>query len=466
MKTKFIFAILLTLLFTIVETSAQVGIGTTTPQGALDITSTNDGLLIPRVALMLGANFPLPLSAPVNSEIIYNTATVGTAPNNVTPGFYFWRTSPAPARWVRFVTGDVALGWMTNGNSGLNAADNFLGTTDAVDVVFRRANTAAGRIGATSTSFGVNALATNTGANNTAFGVNALRLNTDKGDNTAIGYNALTANVGSTGDGTRNTAVGSGALATLNGGTLNTAVGFNALNSTGTLSQFNTAVGAFALRNSSNSATQDNVAVGYNALGNAGAIITGSVAIGANALISANSNTTRNIAIGYQAGSGITSGSDNIVIGANAQVSSPAGSGQIVIGGTLSTAFVNAASWAYSSDRRLKADIIDSPLGLDFIKTIRPVSYYRLADDNKKIEFGLIAQEIESSLNNVGITNSGILMKTADDMFAVRYNDFLPISIKAIQEQQEQIEELKKTNEELLKINREILKRLEALENK
>ena len=30
---------------------AQVGIGTIAPMGALDITSTNDGLLVPRVAL-------------------------------------------------------------------------------------------------------------------------------------------------------------------------------------------------------------------------------------------------------------------------------------------------------------------------------------------------------------------------------------------------------------------------------
>ena len=35
----------------VIITNAQVGIGTTTPTAALDITATNDGLLIPRVAL-------------------------------------------------------------------------------------------------------------------------------------------------------------------------------------------------------------------------------------------------------------------------------------------------------------------------------------------------------------------------------------------------------------------------------
>ncbi|MEN9488007.1 MAG: hypothetical protein RL494_272, partial [Bacteroidota bacterium] len=47
----------------------------------------------------------------------------------------------------------------------------------------------------------------------------------------------------------------------------------------------------------------------------------------------------------------------------------------------------------------------------------------------------------------------------------VRYNDLLPITIKAVQEQQQQIDELKKANVELTKINAEILKRLEKLEN-
>ncbi len=455
---------------------SQVGIGTTTPQGALDITSTDDGLVIPRVALD-GTNQAAPLTTPVNSEMVYNTnnntilgfpAPVLANLGPITPGFYFWNTSIS--KWERFVTGTptTPAGWLTTGNTGLNAATNFIGTTDAIDVAFRRNNAAAGRIGSTSTSFGVSALAVNTGNNNTAFGVNALAVNNTKADNTAIGYNALAAHGASTtGDGTKNTALGSEALRSVTGGTLNTAVGYDALRSLGGLAENNTAVGASALRNASAAATRDNVAVGNNAMGSTGATITQSVAVGASALISASNNTTRNTAIGHSAGSNITSGNDNIVIGANAQVSSPTGSSQIVIGaGTAGTAYVNAPSWSFSSDRRLKADIKDSPLGLDYIKTIRPVSYYRTDDINQKTEFGFIAQELETSLNSAGITNSGILMTTANGMYAVRYNDFLPIAIKAIQEQQEQIEELKQINAALQKANEDILKRLEALEKK
>jgi hypothetical protein len=77
-----------------------------------------------------------------------------------------------------------------------------------------------------------------------------------------------------------------------------------------------------------------------------------------------------------------------------------------------------------------------------------------------------MAQELDEALNLAGITNNGIISKTANGMFAVRYNDFLPITIKAVQEQQLLIEELQKQNAALLKVNEAILKRLEALEQK
>lgn len=311
---------------------SQVGIGTSDPKGALDIDSTTDGLLIPRVALQSTIS-PLPLTLPADSELVYNTSNNSNPLGPVTPGFYHWSSSIS--RWVRFVTGPIATptGWLTTGNAGLNASTNFLGTTDAVDVSFRRANSAAGRIGATSTSFGVgaltngattnstaignNALSVNTGSNNVALGQNALSANNTPSDNTAIGFNALRINTFNAGGGNQNTAVGSGALANLNGGVGNTAVGFNALNASATLSQFNTAVGAGALSGTNNAASQDNVAVGYNSLSQPGTI-TRTVAIGSNALVNAANNSTRNTAIGAFAGSATTTGNDNIFIGNSA----------------------------------------------------------------------------------------------------------------------------------------------------
>jgi Pectate lyase superfamily protein/Right handed beta helix region len=70
---------------------SQVGIGTVTPQGALDIISTNDGLLIPRIALT-ATNIATVLT-PTVSEMVYNTTTSAAGPNEVVPGFYFWNGS-------------------------------------------------------------------------------------------------------------------------------------------------------------------------------------------------------------------------------------------------------------------------------------------------------------------------------------------------------------------------------------
>lgn len=102
--------------------NTQVGIGTTNPKATLDITSTNDGLLIPRVALTITTS-ATPLVAPEVSEMVYNTATVA----DVTPGYYYWDS----AKWVRLAVGQ---NWSTTGNTGTTAGTNFIGTSDAQDL--------------------------------------------------------------------------------------------------------------------------------------------------------------------------------------------------------------------------------------------------------------------------------------------------------------------------------------------
>ncbi|MGK4566287.1 beta strand repeat-containing protein [Flavobacterium sp. 3HN19-14] len=94
MKQLLYFTFLLTGLFSFQQSSAEIGVGTETPQAALDITATDKGLLVPRIALS-GANVAAPVTNPqggalVNGTLVYNTATAGTSPNNVTPGFYYW----------------------------------------------------------------------------------------------------------------------------------------------------------------------------------------------------------------------------------------------------------------------------------------------------------------------------------------------------------------------------------------
>ncbi|TGD57664.1 beta strand repeat-containing protein [Flavobacterium humi] len=123
-----------------VNGNAQVGVGTTTPQGALDVTSTTDGLLIPRIAL--SATNVATIATPTTSELVYNTFTSAVGPNQVTPGFYYWDGTS----WVAVISSGSNSDWKQTGNAGTVAGTNFVGTTDAVDFVTKTNNTEKTRV--------------------------------------------------------------------------------------------------------------------------------------------------------------------------------------------------------------------------------------------------------------------------------------------------------------------------------
>jgi hypothetical protein len=73
----------------------------------LDVKSIGKGLLIPRVALA-GTLDVATIASPATSLLIYNTATAGTSPDNVTPGYYYWNGNA----WTTLANGP----WTVNGN--------------------------------------------------------------------------------------------------------------------------------------------------------------------------------------------------------------------------------------------------------------------------------------------------------------------------------------------------------------
>jgi hypothetical protein len=102
--------------------TGNVGIGTNNPNASaiLDVSDGNRGLLIPRVALT-ATNTAGPITSPATSLMVYNTATNGTAPNNVTPGYYYNAGTPALPNWVKIFTSTAnttdlgyILGWSSN----------------------------------------------------------------------------------------------------------------------------------------------------------------------------------------------------------------------------------------------------------------------------------------------------------------------------------------------------------------
>lgn len=81
-----------------VKLTGNVGIGTSTPStnSLLDIMSNNKGVLFPRVTLASTINNS-PVGSWENGLTVFNTATAGTAPNNVIPGYYYQLNS----KWER-----------------------------------------------------------------------------------------------------------------------------------------------------------------------------------------------------------------------------------------------------------------------------------------------------------------------------------------------------------------------------
>jgi hypothetical protein len=131
-----------------------------------------------------------------------------------------------------------------------------------------------------------------------------------------------------------------------------------------------------------------------------------------------------------------------------------------------------------TSDERAKTDIVDSNLGLDFIKALRPVSYKFKVGSNKVIRqvyrdsegnevdanaeganpaeiiteevagsrnhYGLLAQEVKVALPE-GTDFAGWILTDKNDpnsQQGLRYDQFISPIIKAIQEQQLQIKAL------------------------
>lgn len=128
MSRKKIASIILLLLVNI--TFSQVGIGTSNPNNsaALEIVSTNSGLLIPRIALTSTTDVAT-IASPATSLLVYNTTTL----LDVTPGFYYFDGIWKPM-------GSAKSGWNLTGNAIPLIENEFLGTTNSRSLIFKVKN--------------------------------------------------------------------------------------------------------------------------------------------------------------------------------------------------------------------------------------------------------------------------------------------------------------------------------------
>jgi len=454
MKKTIITAAILAFVFTakaqnIFPKAGSTGIGTTIPKASaiLDVDTVGKGVLLPR---MTKAQRDA-IVAPATSLLIYQTDN--------TPGFYYFDGGWKPVTPKQ----EVQI-----------PGDNFFIVGDyQVPLTTGTGNTAVG-----SGAFSLNT----SGKGNCALGTLALGLNTTGGFNTAIGHRAMVSNV----SGAENVALGYGAMMNNVFGFYNTAVGAEALMNQTSAGIGNAAFGKGTLLNTSgwNNAAfgsytmMNNTSGGYNA------------ALG---VYTMNGNTTgeHNTAVGNRAMLTNTTGSFNTVLGDSADVSSGALTNATAIGykakatasnmvqlGNIAVTSVKAGNnIVIVSDGRFKKNIKENVPGLEFIKMLKPVTYNydihgldayispkytanssdetatktpadneyekAVAQKEKKIYTGFVAQDVEAAANKLTYDFSGVYKPQNDkDAYGLSYADFVVPLVKAVQELSKQNDEL------------------------
>ena len=193
---------------------------------------------------------------------------------------------------------------------------------------------------------------------------------------------------------------------------------------------------------------------------------------------------SRNTAVGYYAG---VNGSDlmnRTAIGFNAQNTA---AHQVRIGNEGVTSIGGYMNWSNISDARMKKEVKDNVAGLDFILKLRPVTYHldmnaiathlntpsemRLQEaeamKEKMLQTGFIAQEVEEAAQEIGYEFSGVdAPKNDQDLYGLRYAEFVVPLVKAVQEQQEMISSQTEERDALIeKQNQLIEEQAKQIEN-
>ena len=270
--------------------------------------------------------------------------------------------------------------------------------------------------GVNNTFLGINAgNFTMTGAGNVGIGIGSFQSNTGGDQNTAVGQTTLFANT----TGAANTAFGFRALEANTIGVANTGVGQGSLlvNTTGIN---NTAIGAHSLE--SNTTGQGNVAAGFAALGLSR---TGdnNTSIGINTLLPLTIGSG-NTALGANAGLLVGGTSNNNIyinnLGAveNATIrigTSPtqqrcfiAGIRGVMTGiaDTIPVLIDSAGQLGtVSSSQAVKHNIHDMDNASSAIYQLRPVTFVYNGDETETIQYGLIAEEVDTVFPDIVVNN-------------------------------------------------------------
>jgi len=107
------------------------------------------------------------------------------------------------------------------------------------------------------------------------------------------------------------------------------------------------------------------------------------------------------------------------------------------IAGRITT--TSSTTYTTTSDYRRKENITPVVNGLERVQKLNPVSYTWIDDEAKIVEEGFLAHEVQEAGWETGVGGE----KDGEDVQSMDYGRITPLLVKAIQEQQQQIEQLK-----------------------
>ena len=473
MKKKLLFSLLSFYFILNYGQNKNIGINTTDPKTTLHINANStgtvaEGLIIPRLTGDQIKN--MPVTTTENGMMIFATSGAaspsGTAININSEGFYFWNS--VNNVWEKLNANPANTAWALSGNTA--TATSFLGTTNNIDLQFKRNNTLVGKLSNSNISFGLYALnpattgsynnalgyyslgQNTTGTYNNALGMYSLRVNTTGAGNNAIGYYSL----GSNSTGNYNSAYGYQSLQYTTGSN-NIGIGYNsAVPTTSGSNQLSIGNSIYGLNINDGNASNDLIGIGVSAPtealdvnGNARirSVYTNNGAATDRVVVADTNGNIKTIDRSminniYTADGTITGNRIVTLNGGNirfAKTGTAITGSLMEVDGKIKTTAVNL-----NSDARLKEKVANINQETSFLNNLRPVSYYWNAKGKEKggdnsLQYGFIAQEVEKIAPNLVNTD-------ADGYKSVNYIQVIPVLVKSLQDHALELQKEKEKN--------------------
>ena len=137
-----------------------------------------------------------------------------------------------------------------------------------------------------------------------------------------------------------------------------------------------------------------------------------------------------------------------MLLGYNSQSSAQSVDNEITLGDGNISALRCQVDITVLSDERDKTDIVDLPVGLDFVNTLRPIKFKwqtRVGETNKDgtVRAGFTAQQLKSAQEDANADFLNLVYESNPDRLEATYGNLIPVLVQAVQDLSAQVNQLK-----------------------